>query len=110
MSLIFLYRRIMNKQSVYNWVLHVISAIVCGYSFAIVFALVFGCNPIEKSWDMSITSGKCVDRNGLYIATAVTNIVTDLALILLPIPLVVGLQMPKIQKIYLLLIFLIGCA
>ena len=59
---------------------------------------------------MSITSGKCVDRNGLYIATAVTNIVTDLALILLPIPLVVGLQMPKIQKIYLLLIFLIGCA
>jgi hypothetical protein len=40
----------------------------------------------------------------------VTNIVTDFALIILPIPLVVSLQMPKIQKIYLVLIFVIGCA
>jgi hypothetical protein len=46
----------------------------------------------------------------LYIATAVTNIVTDLALILLPIPLVVGLQMPGIQKCYLIVVFVVGCA
>ncbi|KAJ5356384.1 hypothetical protein N7517_010993 [Penicillium concentricum] len=110
MSLIFLYRRIMEKQEAYNWALNIISAIVCGYSLALVFALIFACNPIAMSWDLSITEGTCISRQGLYIATAVTNIVTDLALILLPIPLVVGLQMPGIQKCYLIVVFGVGCA
>lgn len=110
MSLIFLYRRIMNRKAAYSWALHLISAIVVGYSIAIIFALVFACNPIEKAWDSTITTGSCVNRSGLYIATAVTNIVTDFALIIVPIPLVVSLQMPKVQKIYLVLIFFIGCA
>jgi hypothetical protein len=110
MSLIFLYRRIMGKQAAYKWVLHVITAVVVGYSIAIPFALVFACHPVQKTWDLTITGGSCISREGLYIATAVTNIVTDLALILLPIPLVLGLQMPNIQKIYLLVVFIIGCA
>ncbi|OQE07299.1 hypothetical protein PENVUL_c014G06978 [Penicillium vulpinum] len=110
MSLVFLYHRIMEKQEAYNWALHIISAVICGYSFALVFALIFACNAVAMTWDLSITEGTCISREGLYIATAVTNIVTDLALILLPIPLVVGLQMPGIQKVYLLLVFIIGCA
>ncbi|KAJ5817879.1 hypothetical protein N7447_007887 [Penicillium robsamsonii] len=110
MSLVFLYRRIMEKQEAYNWALNIISAVVCGYSLALVFALIFACNPIAMSWDLSITDGTCISRQGLYIATAVTNIVTDLALILLPIPLVVGLQMPGIQKCYLIFVFGVGCA
>ncbi|KAJ6078798.1 hypothetical protein N7467_008551 [Penicillium canescens] len=110
MSLIFLYHRIINRKAAYSWALHLISAIVVGYSIAIIFALVFACNPVEKAWDSTITTGSCINRSGLYIATAVTNIVTDFALIILPIPLVVSLQMPKVQKIYLVLIFVIGCA
>lgn len=110
MSLIFLYRRIINRKAGYSWALHLISAIMVGYSIAIIFALVFACNPVEKAWDSTITTGSCINRSGLYIATAVTNIVTDFALIILPIPLVVSLQMPKVQKIYLVLIFAIGCA
>ncbi|KAJ5782863.1 hypothetical protein N7457_004637 [Penicillium paradoxum] len=109
-SLIFLYRRIMEKQPAYRWALRIITGVVIGYSIAIPFALIFGCNPIAKTWDSSITEGSCISSPGLYIATAVTNIVTDLALILLPIPLVLGLQMPAIQKFYLLIVFLIGCA
>ncbi|KAJ5596474.1 hypothetical protein N7450_002932 [Penicillium hetheringtonii] len=109
-GLIILYHRIVNKQTLYVWTLHTISAVVCGYSIAIVFALIFACNPIERSWNASITTGYCVNRNGLYIATAVTNIITDIALILFPVPLVLGLQMPRIQKIGLLGMFVVGCA
>lgn len=109
-SLIILYHRIMNKRSAYRWTLYTISAIVCGYSIAIIFALIFACSPIQRSWDSSITHGYCIDRNGLYIATAVTNIITDLALIVVPIPLVSNLQMPRMKKVGLLLMFTIGCA
>ncbi|KAE8136463.1 hypothetical protein BDV38DRAFT_112452 [Aspergillus pseudotamarii] len=108
-GLIILYHRIINKQRGYKWALHIISGIICAYSIAISLALIFACNPIQRSWDSSITRGSCIDRAGLYIATAVTNIVSDLALILVPVPLVLGLQMPRIQKVGLLGMFIVGC-
>ncbi|KAE8365929.1 hypothetical protein BDV27DRAFT_156360 [Aspergillus caelatus] len=108
-GLIILYHRIINKQRGYKWALHIISGIICAYSIAISLALIFACNPIQRSWDSSITRGSCIDRAGLYIATAVTNIVSDLALIVVPVPLVLGLQMPRIQKVGLLGMFIVGC-
>ncbi|PIG88104.1 hypothetical protein AARAC_001558 [Aspergillus arachidicola] len=108
-GLVILYHRIINKQPAYTWTLHTISAIICGYSLAIMLALIFACNPIQRNWDSSITRGSCIDRSGLYIATAVTNIVSDFALVLVPVPLVLGLQMPRIQKFGLLCMFLVGC-
>lgn len=110
LSLIILYHRIISTKPMYKFALYVVTAIVCGYSIAIVFALIFACSPIQKNWDASITRGHCIDRDGLYIATAVTNIITDLALIILPIPVVFTLQMPRIQKLGLLMLFVIGCA
>ncbi|KAJ5881697.1 uncharacterized protein N7529_000369 [Penicillium soppii] len=109
-ALIILYHRIVNRQSIYVWSLHIIAAVICGYSIAIVFALIFACNPIERGWNSSIKTGYCVNRSGLYIATAVTNIITDIALMVLPVPLVLGLQMPRIQKFGLLVMFIVGCA
>jgi hypothetical protein len=91
MGLVILYHRIMNKKSAYKWALYAISAVVCGYSIVIIFALIFACNTIQRSWNSPITGGSCIDRSCLFIATAVTNIITDLALIVVPMPLVCGL-------------------
>ena len=99
----------MKKQRMYVLALHVITAVVVGYSIAIIFALILACHPVSRNWDANV-DGVCVNRTALYIATAVTNIVTDLALISLPIPLVLNLNMPKSQKVYLFLMFVIGCA
>ncbi|KAJ5718758.1 hypothetical protein N7488_004404 [Penicillium malachiteum] len=77
---------------------------------SLMFALIFACTPIQKGWDSSITTGHCVNRSALYIATAAFNIASDLALIVVPIPLVMGLQMPRIQKWGLLALLMVGCA
>ncbi|KAL4779283.1 hypothetical protein BJX76DRAFT_361956 [Aspergillus varians] len=108
-SLIILYYRIVAQQKVYRYSLYAISAVVVGYSVAISIALIFACTPIERAWNGAV-EGSCIDRNGLYIATAVTNTVTDVALILVPIPVVVSLNMPTIQKVGLFFMFVIGCA
>lgn len=100
----------MSQRIAYRWCLHILSFIVAGYSIAIVLGLIFACDPIAKSWDKSITEGSCVDQNALYIATAVCNSVTDIALLVVPIPMVMSLNMPLVQKIGLLFMFLIGCA
>ena len=109
-SLIILYYRIVGQQKVYRWCIYILSFVVGGYSIGITLALIFACNPLAKSWDKSITEGHCVDQNGLYIATAVTNTVTDVALLVLPMPMVFTLNMPTVQKFGLSLVFLVGCA
>lgn len=60
------------------------------------------------SWDVTITEGTCIDRPAIYIATAVANIVSDVMIFSLPIPIVVKLQIPRRQKIGLFFIFAVG--
>ncbi|EAU31884.1 conserved hypothetical protein [Aspergillus terreus NIH2624] len=108
-SLIILYHRIVGMQKVYRWALYVIAGVVIGYSVAITFALIFACRPIQKAWNAAL-EGSCIDQNGLYAATAVTNTVTDVALLIVPLPVVISLNMPTIQKIGLLFMFIIGGA
>ncbi|KAL4901184.1 hypothetical protein BDW74DRAFT_182038 [Aspergillus multicolor] len=106
-SLIILYYRIVGQQRLYRYALCAIAAVVIGYSIAITFALIFACRPIAKAWNSAL-DGTCIDQNGLYAATAVTNTVTDVALILVAIPVVWGLHMPTIQKIGLFFVFVVG--
>ncbi|RDW67442.1 uncharacterized protein DSM5745_09308 [Aspergillus mulundensis] len=108
-SLIILYYRIVGQQRLYRYALYFIAAVVIGYSIAITFALIFACRPIAKAWNGAL-HGTCVDQNGLYAATAVTNTVTDVALIVVAIPVVWSLHMPTIQKIGLFFMFVVGCA
>ncbi|KAF4972287.1 hypothetical protein FSARC_1123 [Fusarium sarcochroum] len=82
--------------------------IICGYTIGIFFAGIFACAPIAMSWDVTITEGTCINRPGLYIATAAVNIISDVILFILPLPMVFKLQMPFKQKIGLMCIFTIG--
>lgn len=82
---------------------------VVGYSVAIAFALIFACRPIARAWNTGI-HGTCIDQKGLYTATAVTNTVTDVALLIVPLPVLASLNMPTIQKVGLFFMFVVGCA
>ncbi|KAB8302018.1 hypothetical protein EYC80_005470 [Monilinia laxa] len=78
------------------------------HHFAIIFALIFPCHPVAMNWDVTITDGKCVNRAATYTATAAMNIATDLALLTLPIPMIADLRMPRVQKVGLIIIFVVG--
>lgn len=66
------------------------------------------CWPVQKSWDLTIlaTEGHCIDVVALYFATAVANILTDAILMIMPIPLMMGLNMPKVQKVGCLIVLI----
>lgn len=84
--------------------------IVVGYNIALVFPLIFTCRPFMKNWDVTILEGTCINRTPIYMATAVLNMVTDIVLLVLPIPMIVKLQMPRVQKAGLICIFGVGSA
>ncbi|CAM1503371.1 Fc.00g081470.m01.CDS01 [Cosmosporella sp. VM-42] len=84
-------------------------AMVASYTIVIAGLLLFGCRPIRAAWDpYAFATGKCVDLAVLYIAIAVANIVSDVVLFVIPIPMIVRLKMPVAQKVGAAIMFGVG--
>ncbi|KAH7053393.1 hypothetical protein B0J12DRAFT_718522 [Macrophomina phaseolina] len=105
-SLLLFYRRL----APFKWfqvAIYIVMFVVFAYTLGIMFSLIFPCRPIVSNWDVTVT-GKCISKTGIYIATAVINIATDIALLVLPIPVLARLQMPLLEKAALIAMFSIG--
>ena len=72
----------------------------------IVIALAI-CRPLKKNWDKQ-AEGSCGDLTSAFVAVAVIDVVADLAIMLLPVPVVWQLQVPRSSKIALTGIFGLG--
>ncbi|KAJ5746202.1 hypothetical protein N7520_011384 [Penicillium odoratum] len=83
--------------------------IAAGYSVASILANIFSCNPIAKSWDLTITTGSCMNRPVFYFANAGLGIFTDFATVAVPIPWIYRLQMPTRQKVAVCGVLAMGC-
>jgi hypothetical protein len=77
-SILLLYHRL-SKLVWFKICVYIVIGIVGSYSLGIIVALIFPCNPIAMNWDLSITEGKCIDKAGIYLATAAVNVITDVS-------------------------------
>ena len=107
MSLLLIFRRISNAKG-HRLAIHAVMMVVTGYSIALIAVLIFQCNPIPRAWDVSIVTGRCVNRPAVYVFTASINIATDFAILILPVPIVLSLKLPLTQKIGLGVMFAVG--
>ena len=69
---------------------------------------IFHCNPVAKSWDMSIQRGYCVNYFKFALANLLINFITDLMILALPMPFIWRLQQARSQKIAISGMFLLG--
>lgn len=80
---------------------------VAGASVGLTLATAFPCHPLDLAWN-PLVAGTCINRPAAYKATAITGLLSDVYLIVLPIPTVVGLIMPWQQKVGLIAMFGVG--
>jgi len=73
-----------------------------------VVTTIFQCDPVRGFWDHTVPAKCKVNVYAFFIGNAVPNIITDWALLILPIPYVWRLQKSRVQKIALCGIFLLG--
>lgn len=107
LSLLLLYRRL-SKSRWLDLSIWITTIVVLASSVAIMLALIFACAPIEKDWDITVIKGRCINKGALYMAAGATSVATDLILLLLPIPIVLKLQFPVVQKVALSGMFVVG--
>ncbi|EKG19959.1 hypothetical protein MPH_02787 [Macrophomina phaseolina MS6] len=78
------------------------------FTLETVIISVFDCTPIPYFWDKSIEGGHCVDFGAMWFSHASVNIAFDLVIVVLPMPVINSLNLPRRQKIALMGIFALG--
>ncbi|EKG16972.1 hypothetical protein MPH_05797 [Macrophomina phaseolina MS6] len=79
-------------------VTYVFMGAMAGYYLPVMFIKTFICTPINGYWDSSIHA-KCLDQRGVFVADTVISAVTDLAVLVIPIPATLALRMPLKKKV-----------
>lgn len=82
-------------------------AVVTATAIGSVTASIFQCTPVRKAWDSDI-AGSCIDVNALFFANAGLDIFQDAFIYILPMRMLYQLQVPRRQKIALMLVFAVG--
>ncbi|GME23397.1 putative pth11-like integral membrane protein [Neofusicoccum parvum] len=82
-------------------------AFVGAYTFQSVIVGILSCNPPAKYWDPAVP-GFCINYTVYYYVAASLNIITDFAIILVPIPALVSLNVSRTKKVGVMLLFSIG--
>ena len=83
--------------------------IVTFYIIVMVFNII-ECKPREAIWNPLIRAEEawCFNRDAIFQATGVFNVVSDFAILIIPIPTIWNLQMTRRRKIAVTGLFAIG--
>ncbi|KAI0165385.1 hypothetical protein GGR52DRAFT_581989 [Hypoxylon sp. FL1284] len=106
-TLFFQYYRLIQEVPHYRAFYLAVMALVTCWTVAQEFVLIFSCMPIPFFWDRSIP-GECLDSDLIGWMNAVGNLVTDLIVLVLPIPVVWRLNLKRGRKWAVIGIFGLG--
>lgn len=106
-SLLTFYVRIFSIRT-FRLLAYFVAAIVSGWALSVFLETFLLCRPFASNWDSTIKDFTCGNKNAAYIGAASLNIVTDLMVLCLPIPMVWNLQIPRRNKAILTAVFGMG--
>jgi hypothetical protein len=85
------------------------AAFVTAWGIGITVTLGLVCRPIQAFWDATVT-GKCLHLVEFTYFTNISNLITDIWIFLMPVPVIWHLQLQTKKKLLLCFIFSIGLA
>ena len=108
LSILFFYRRIFAVNKTFSRVIMAAIIIVSIYYLVNAIPVVLlVCSPLRKVWEPTV-AGKCINTNAAGITGGVFNVITDLFVLVAPMPMIWQLQLPRGMKIGLTILFMFG--
>ena len=95
------------QQQIIMWLTYTVMGLCTALWIATFFATAFFCNPPSKVW-WADAQGHCGDRKTLHTATAVSEIILNGFILLLPLPIVRHMRLARARKVALGLIYILG--
>ena len=109
LSVLLLYRRLF-VGPIFNLYSLAMCGVIALWSLSFFFALAFQCGThIAASWtSLAMIEAYCDNTSALNVAFVVSDVITDVMILIIPLPIVWRLQMSTANKIALTGIFLLG--
>ncbi|KAL4994932.1 hypothetical protein BDV10DRAFT_197117 [Aspergillus recurvatus] len=109
LSMLFLYLRLF-PNALLRIAIFISLAITSLWALGSFLAQVLSCKPISYYWNQwdGEHMGKCSSHNSLLLAHSIINIFLDILVIVLPMPVLVGLQMNIEKRVGMCLMFAVG--
>ncbi|KAH8788391.1 hypothetical protein F5883DRAFT_531921 [Diaporthe sp. PMI_573] len=107
LTFFFYYRRIFSPRTKKRFLIDAGIIFSTLFSIGLFFGGIFNCNPIGKIWNPRLP-GRCLTVGPLAFLTGALNVVTDIYILILPIPFLWSLNMQYSRKIRIYAIFAIG--
>jgi len=110
-SILVFYLSVMSKDAdpVFKWCNWLTLAVVNIAGLALTLYTIFQCTPVAAGYQYPTPStAQCTDIVTLYLSSAPVNIITDLAILFLPMPILTGMRLPRKQKMILVVTFSCG--
>jgi hypothetical protein len=105
--LIFYLRLARDTQKLLRGASYVTLAVVNFTGIVLTFLNAFHCSSVSAAYSLS-DSAECMSIVTIYLCSAPVNIITDLAILVLPIPVLTGMRLPRRQKTLLVFTFALG--
>jgi hypothetical protein len=106
-----LYYRISQARPFFRWATIFVGVIVNISGLIVTFLNIFRCHPVSAAFKPTSAfevPPTCIDIFSLYLASAPINILTDIALLVLPLPLLTSMRLEMRSKVGLVLTFIAG--
>ncbi|KAI1392945.1 uncharacterized protein F4822DRAFT_441687 [Hypoxylon trugodes] len=109
LSALLFYRRIFSV-GVYRTVNNVFIGLTIAWGIAFTFAVAFQCTPVSTLWDrLEPEFGTaCIGGPSFYLSLAISDLILDISIFIVPIPHIQQLRMPRRQKVAVIGVFLLG--
>lgn len=87
---------------------YVVMFVAVGYTIPNAFLFLYICNRTAFYWDWTIPNGACINQQAAFDSANIMSMITDFAILLLPIWMLRPLRVPVVKKIGILLILTAG--
>ncbi|KAG0633947.1 hypothetical protein HOY80DRAFT_929386 [Tuber brumale] len=105
-SLLALYLRLSSSRT-YRSLSYISLVLVVGHAISGLTVTTFQCTPVPYLWDKTI-KGRCIRTGIFHFVNAGLNVLTNVLICALPMPMLWGAQLPKRQKLGLCIVFSLG--
>jgi hypothetical protein len=105
-SILLLYHRVFVTAKFRMACVGVMTYVAC-FGTCVIIATALECNPVRRVYDKSVY-GTCINLTAFWYTVAVNNILTDIVILLMPMPVIQTLRLPPRHKYGLMIVFALG--
>lgn len=106
-SILLFYKSIFSTVRSFRLAVNVMLGVVTAWTISYFFSNLFTCYPVTALIE-SFYGNKCIDAVPMWLSVVATDLIVDVAILIMPIPMVLRLQLPLKDRLGVLGMLLLG--